>query len=208
MSDDEMRLLETFVMAYVKTELPPWFYKVWLSLQAVALYKSSEREDVRPLGLRNSLVKLFHREVMSQCKAKVGEFLKPVQLGQSMAGAAKLVYAIGRPLRTNRERICCRIDLKNAFNECSKSAILETLEAEESLAHLSTFAATILSPDAALESGGEKWGVAEDGVVQGNVPSGAFFCIDQQPALVRLHQECQEACGGDACVPEVLTGPE
>ena len=118
-----------------------------------------------------------------------------MQLGQSMAGVAKLMYAIGRPLRANRELICCRIDLKNAFNECSKKAILEVLQAEESLSHLTTFAATILSPDIALETGGERRGEAEDGVVQGDIPSGAFFCVAQQPALVQLDQVCQQGGG-------------
>ena len=195
MSDEEIRLLERFGLAYVKTELLPRLYKVWLSLQTVALYKSAEKSDVRPLGLRNSLVKLFHREVMLQCKVEVREFLEPVQLGQSVAGAAKLVHAIGGALRADQELICCRIDLKNAFNECSKTAILEALQAEESLSHLTTFAATILSPDVALESGGERWGMAEDGVAQGDVPSGAFFCVAQQASLVKLNQDCQQGDG-------------
>ena len=150
---------------------------------------------MRPLGLRNSLVKLFHREVMLQCKVEVREFLEPVQLGQSVAGAAKLVHAIGGALRADQELICCRIDLKKAFNECSKTAILEALQVEESLSHLTTFAATILSPDVALESGGERWGMAEDGVAQGDVPSGAFFCVAQQASLVKLDQDCQQGDG-------------
>ena len=81
LDDDEMRLLEVFGMAYVKSELPAWFYKVWLSLQTVALFKTAEKTDVRPLGFRNSLVKVFHKEVMKQCKSEVREYLEPVQLG-------------------------------------------------------------------------------------------------------------------------------
>ena len=155
-------------MAYIRAELPSWFYKVWLSLQTVALYKSADKADVRPLGLRNSLVKVFHREVISQSKVELQQYLEPVQLGQSMAGAAKLVFSVGGAFRANREHICVKtqIDLKNAFNKCSKAAILEVLEAEESLAHLASFAAAVLAPDAVLESSGERWGVAEDGVVQ------------------------------------------
>ena len=45
-----------------------------------------------------------------------------------------------------------------------------------------------------MESG-ERWGVAEDGVAQGDIPSGAFFCVAQQPSLLRLNQDC-EAGGG------------
>ena len=83
-----------------------------------------------------------------------------------MVGAAKLVVSIGGAVRANREHICVKIDLKNAFNKCSKAAILKVLEAEDSL-DLVSFAATVLAPDAVLESSGEMWGVAEDGVVLG-----------------------------------------
>ena len=187
--------MERLGMAYIRAELPSWFYKVWLSLQTVALYKSADKADVRPLGLRNSLVKVFHKEVISQSKVELRQYLEPVQLGQSMAGAAKLVFSVGGAIRANREHICVKIDLKNAFNECSKAAILEVLEAEESLAHLASFAAAVLAPDVVLESSGERWGVAEDGVVQGDIPSGAFFCVAQQPSLIKLDQECQQGGG-------------
>ena len=112
-----MKLLEMLGMAYLRAELPPWFYKVWLSLQTVALFKSAEARDVRQLGLRNSLVKVFHHEVINQSKVELRQHLEPVQLGQSQAGAAKLVFAVGGALRANKEHVCCRIDLKDAFNE-------------------------------------------------------------------------------------------
>ena len=85
--------------------------------------------------------------------------------------------------------MCCCIDLKNAFNEISKTSILEVLDSEESLAHLTSFAASLLAPTVSLESGGSRWGVAEEGVVQGDIPSGALFSIDQQSSLLKLDKE-------------------
>ena len=125
--DNEMKQLVRLGMAYIRAELPTWFNKVWLSLQTVALYKSAEKVYVRPIGLRNSLVKMFHREVMSQCKTELRQYLEPVQLGMSLAGAAKLVFSVGGAIRANREQICIKIDLKNAFNECSKTAIIKVI---------------------------------------------------------------------------------
>ena len=29
-------------------------------------------------------------------------------------------------------------------------------------------------------------------MVQGDIPSGAFFCMAQQPSLIKLDQKCQE----------------
>ena len=70
-----MKLLERFCMAYIRAELPTWYYKVWLSLQTVALFKTAEKTDVRPIGLRNSLVKVIHREVMKKCKNEISQHL-------------------------------------------------------------------------------------------------------------------------------------
>ena len=84
--------------------------------------------DVQPLGLRNSLVKLFHPKVMNQSKMEIREYLEPVQAGMSKAGAAKLVLLVGGAIRANIDHICCRIDLSNAFNEITKQSILDDLD--------------------------------------------------------------------------------
>ena len=67
------------------------------------------------------------------------------------------------------------MDLSNSFIESSKAAILEVLENKPALSHLAGFAGTALTPTVELESGGQRWGVAEEGVVQGDPPSGGFF---------------------------------
>ena len=66
-----MKLFEEFGLAYSAGELPPWFYRVFQSLQTVAPFKDSEQVAVRPLGLKNSMVKMFNKEVMSQSKPEV-----------------------------------------------------------------------------------------------------------------------------------------
>ena len=33
--------------------------------------------------------------------------------------------------------------------------------------------------------------------MQGDIPSGAFFCMAQQPSLIKLDQKCQEGGGFD-----------
>ena len=89
MEDGEIKLLEDLGLAYSVGELPAWFYSVWNSLQTVAPYKDSSQEAVRPLGLKNSLTKLFNKEVMVQSKPELREFLEPVQLGLAVAGAVE-----------------------------------------------------------------------------------------------------------------------
>ena len=197
MDDGELKMLEEFGMAYSAAELPAWFYVVWQTLQTVAPYKDVHQEAVRPLGLKNSLVKLFNKEVMVQSKPEMREFLEPVQLGLSVAGAALLTRCVSGVMHTYRDFICFRLDLKNAFNEMSRRAVLDILESQDSLKHLVTFAAAILSPVASLETGGRVWGETGEGMGQGDPPSGDFFAVGLHPDLLELDRACSEA-GGQA----------
>ena len=86
MEDREIERLEAFILAYTAGSLQAWFYRLWLSLSTVQIYKTAEQRDVRPLGIRNSLVRVCHMEVMTQSMPAIREFLEPQQLGMSRAG--------------------------------------------------------------------------------------------------------------------------
>ena len=191
----DLDLLEEFGLAYVAGDLPPWLYSLWLSLQTVPLYKTAERKRVRPLGIRHSLPRLFHREVMLQNKPAVREYLEPQQLGQSQGGAAKLVHSVRGLLDQHPEFVCVVTDIQNCYNEVSRRGVLEVLCNTPELAHLTTFGAAILAPEAALESGGKVWGRAREGLVQGDTASGSFQAIGLQPSLVQLDMECSKGGG-------------
>ena len=49
MNGEQMELLESFGMRYLCGELPAWFYKVWLTVMTVPLFKNSEQEAVQPI---------------------------------------------------------------------------------------------------------------------------------------------------------------
>ena len=57
MSQEGMERLKNVDMMYIIGELPPWYYVCALTVQTVAVYKTEERVSVRPLGLRNPLLK-------------------------------------------------------------------------------------------------------------------------------------------------------
>ena len=82
--------------------------------------------------------------------------------------------------------ICFRLDLKNAFNEMSRRAVLDVLENEESLKHLVTFAAAILAPVSQLQTGGRAWGETAEGMGQGYPPSCDLFSVGLHLDLVEL----------------------
>ena len=79
----------------------------------------------------------------------------------------------------------------------SRRAVIDVLEAEDSLKHFVTFAATILSPVAALESAGKVWGETGEGMGQGDPPSGDLFSVGIHPDLVELDRACSVG-GGQA----------
>ena len=64
LDDEEIGLLEDFGMRYLKGELPSWFYPVWLTVQTVPLFMSEQQNTLRPVGVRNPLLKVWHREVV------------------------------------------------------------------------------------------------------------------------------------------------
>ena len=132
---------------------------------------------------------------MMQNKSEVRAFLEPVQLGMSLGGVALFTRLVEGVLQVHPEFIAWKLDLKNAFNEEARRSVLEVLEATPSLAHLVSFAATILAPVCALEAGGKTWGWAAEGLVQGDTSSGDFFTIALQPDLVALDMACRQGGG-------------
>jgi hypothetical protein len=94
-------------------------------------------------------------------------YLEPVQIGLSEGGAAKLVLTIHQVLDLNPTLCAIKVDAKNAFNAMRRARVVQVLEAEPTLSHMAQFAATVLTPVQHLESGGTRWGLAAEGLLQG-----------------------------------------
>ena len=128
LDQQSMDRLEQLGPAYTAGKLPPWFYKLWLTTQTVPLYKTAEQETIRPLGIRHSLVRLFHKEVMNQSKTELREYLEPQQLGQSQGGADKLVNSVRGMLELHPDWVCVATEITNCYNEQKRAAILAVLQ--------------------------------------------------------------------------------
>jgi hypothetical protein len=94
--------LEQFGLQYLSHTLPPWFGEVWLSQEIGALFNTKERMPpiLRPLGMRNPLVK--------QKRSEVTDYLEPQQLNMSVAGGHILVHSIRMVLEQNPTFICVK----------------------------------------------------------------------------------------------------
>ena len=195
MEDGEMLQMEAFGMAYIQGSLPPWFYQVALTLQTVALFKTTDQDAVRPLGLAHPLMKVLHREVVNQNRNAILEYLEPQQIIMSPAGAAKLVFTVRAMLEARPDFIVVSLDIKNAYNSMTRAATVEVCESEESLRHLAQFFAVTLASPKALEAGGKVWGESPEGWAQGLSDSTAGFCIGMQPSLITLDADLKAGEG-------------
>ena len=59
----------------------------------------------------------------------------------------------------------------------SRASVIEALESEPSLRHLAWHAATCLASHTGLESRGELWGSAGEGLSQGDPEASGWFCV-------------------------------
>ena len=193
--DNTMGLLEEFGMLYLNGHLPPWWYRVWGSVTTVPLFKTVERETVRPVGVRNPLIRTLHSRVIKENREAFTDYFEPQQLALSEAGGHKLVHQVRRAMEEHRDWVVAKVDVRNAHNEVWRSAIITSLEAQPTLQHLAWFAAVILAPSTGLETGGEQWGEQGEGETQGDPKASPFFASAIHPAVQRFDAELGAAGG-------------
>ena len=128
----------------------------------------------------------------------------------TLGGAHKLVHGVRMLMEANRYWVCVKLDVRNAHNEISRACILETMDSEPSLRHMSNHTATILTMPSALESGGEVWGEAGDGLTQGDAEASGAFAVGWHPQVRKLDADLR--LGGGCCIfgndDGYLMGPE
>ena len=121
-----MDLLEQFGMLYLSGQLPGWWYKIWGSVTTVPLFKTEERETVRPVGVRNPLIRTLHTRVIRENRAAFNAHLEPQQLALSEAGGHKLVHQVRMAMEEHRDWVVAKVDVRNAHNEIWRSAIISS----------------------------------------------------------------------------------
>ena len=195
--DQQMDYLEQFGLRYLSGQLPPWWYKVWLSLTTVALYKTPAQNSIRPIGIEPCLARSLHKMVNRVNRAALMKYFEPQQIVVSVAGGAKLVNSVRMLSEANPNFVVVKCDIKNAFNSVSRSQVIKVLDSEEELRHLSWHAALSLASFNALESDGQVWGHAQEGATQGDPEAGTYFCVAWHPHI-RVLDHSLSIVGGAA----------
>jgi len=86
------------------------------------------------------------------------------------------------------------LDLKNAFNEITREAVLRAFMAQPTLAHLVPFLRAVLAPEGQILMGEHEQPSAE-GLQQGKVFGTACFCVGIHEDVKRLSEDLA-AVGG------------
>ena len=147
------------------------------SVSTFPLFKNLLRDALRPVGVKSSLIRSLHKQVVVQNRGALTEFLEPEQLALSKAGGAKLVHQVRMFSEQNPEMVVVKVDMKNAHNEVSRASVLEALEREHTLRHLSWHVATCQASHTGLESDGKIWGWAGEGQSQGDPEASGLFSV-------------------------------
>ena len=128
-----MQLLEDFCLQYLRSELSPWFYQVFLSTRLVGLWKDSQQVGVRPLGIRHPLVSTIHRLAVSANREELSAFLEPQQLAMTLGGCTKLYTGVRMLLEARPDFYAVKLDCKNAYSSCSRARAIKVMSQEPSL---------------------------------------------------------------------------
>ena len=113
----------------------------------------------------------------------------------SEAGAQKFLFSVRGLLNLRRDFLCVKCDFRNAFNEQSRRAIIDSFIEAPTLKHLAHFCSITLAPVSGLEAGGVLWWEAPEGDTQGDPPATMRFAVGVQPSLVRLDRACRVGGG-------------
>ena len=193
----EEGVFEEFALSYLNGGLPPWWYRVWGSVTSVPLFKTAEQDPsvLRPVGVKSSLLRVLHRQVVRANTGALRDYLEPCQVALMPGGGAVLVHTVRMMLELRPEFVCVALDVRNAHNEISRRTVVEELEKVPGLRHLAQHAACCLAAHHTLESGGVAFGQAGQGLTQGDSEASGLYCVGWHCHVCRLHHRLQAAGG-------------
>jgi len=199
-------LLNRFATAYANAELPSWYYYVMATTKMVAPVKEAARgpgeaPDVRPIGMGECLIRAIHTSLAESFKTALEGHLSPQQVAVGVeSGISKLVFGIRLLAEANPSWAVVKLDLKNAFNEILRAAVLDRLNADQSIRSLVPVMWATYSPAAGIYLAAPDPTLApfgsEEGMRQGCSLGSAGYCVGIHPEVRKLDEELRASGGG------------
>ena len=154
--------------------------------------------DVRPVAIGEAERRVFDRAVMIDNLDALVDYLEPLQFMVGVRGGdSKLVHGLRMTMKAHPDWVFVQLDLKNAFNEIKREAVLQAFMAVLTLSHLVPFLRAVLAPEGPILMGEHEQPSAE-GLQKGKVWGTACFCVGIHADVTQLSSDLS-AIGGLAC---------
>ena len=203
-----LRAVKWFGEQWVNGALPPWYVRVAMAARVAPLVKGALPEegtpDCRPVCVGGTERRLYTSLVLREFKPHFKKLLWPLQAAIGVQSGQQLVTtAIRTALQQRSDFVVVKVDVSNAFNACTRAAMLAAIERHPEVARLLPLYAAILVPESKLWMRGTNGDLEEigrrcaEGGHQGCSATGAAFCLAIHPA-VEAADNALGACGGFA----------
>jgi len=214
-----MPLYDDFASAYASALLPEWFY----SIRAIAtlhplVKRAPTREeaaagaqpDARPIAVGEVESRAVFQSLTTSLRDAFAGILAPQQLAVGVDGGISVViHGMRLLLELHSDFVIVRIDLRNAYNACDRSALLRRCSEHPELAPLMPLLHAAMRSGTDLLVGQEREslfapppgqpprrrGDSSTGTQQGLPPSSGVFCVAIQRELAALDAELRAAGG-------------
>ena len=165
--------LAEFATCFVNGGFPAPVCRLFTASRLLAIPKKDG--GLRPIACGDTLRRLAAKALMRQCLGAVKEKLAPLQVGVAVPGAGeKVVHRLLDWAATAPDEVLLQVDISNAFNSLSRSALLEAVAS-----HAPDFLPYAVScyalPSRMCGRSFHLW--AESGVHHGDVGGTLFFSL-------------------------------
>ena len=153
------------------------------------------------------LITTTWKVLMGGVQRKLEGILRPQQVAVGVQGGLSiLVHGVRALMQQSPGLVCVKLDLRNAFNEVERAALVEAVYSYPELRDLVPLMVKTYAPETTAVMGrgcealfeGERGDVSQGGP-QGNPLMGAAFCLAIHPYVRRLHDRLtREGVGGAA----------
>ena len=157
----------------------------WITSRALLINKTGG--GYRPLGIGESWYRFLTRCLLSIAGPTVGSELAPLQFGCGISGGCEIAGKLaGFMYSLSPEHVLIKTDLRNAFNTVARRNVFNGL-ARFFPALLPWFTWAYGAPSPLVNHRGERIGLSQTGVRQGDPLAALLFCVAIHPAVVEMN---------------------
>ena len=186
-------VLSKFFTDIANARVPPNILDCLLSSYLVPIRKAVDSEDVRPVTLGETLLKIPARCIVKAFRPRLTEhFISGSQFGEGVPGGLEsVVHSVRLLLDQNPNHIALSLDMKNAFNTIRRADVAQQLHA--SFPEIVPFFKMSYDPKSRLyvrtNDGGLETLISDEGTKQGDPIAGTLFNIGFLHVPIGIRQQ-------------------